>query len=76
MNREKESNPIIFVLLCFVLFLVLVSSVSVFFWLQSLRDRQLRDQVERVELRAKAEAARMLRTAEESGSQVEDAVLP
>ena len=76
MNREKESNPIIFVLLCFVLFLVLVSSASVFFWLQSLRARQLRDQAERVELRAKAEEARMLRTAEESGSQVEDAALP
>lgn len=76
MNREKESNPILFVLLCFLLFLLLVSSVSVFFWLQSLRAMQLRDQAERVELRAKADAARMLQAAKESGSSREDETLP
>ena len=76
MNREKEANPIVFVLLCFLLFLVLISCVSVFFWLQSFRARQLRDQAERVELRAKAEAARVQRAAEEGGSAGEDAALP
>lgn len=76
MNREKEANPIVFVLLCFLLFLVLVFGVSVFFWLQSLRASQLRDQAERVELREKAEATRMQRAAEESVLPMEDAVLP
>ena len=76
MNREKEANPIIFVLLCFLLFLVLVSCVSVFFWLQSFRAMQLRDQAERAELMAKAEAARMPQAAEDSSSPREDAALP
>lgn len=76
MNREKEANPIIFVLLCFLLFLVLLSCVSVFFWLQSFRAMQLRDQAERAELRAKAEAARAQRTAEESSPPMEDVALP
>jgi flagellar basal body-associated protein FliL len=76
MNREKESNPIIFVLLCFLLFLVLMSCVSVFFWLQSFRAMQLRDQAERAELSAKAEAARVQRAAEESDLPTEDAALP
>ena len=59
-HRENESNAITLLLLFVLLFLVLVSCASVFFWLQSLRAMEFRNQAERVELRAKSEAVKAI----------------
>jgi flagellar basal body-associated protein FliL len=63
-RRENEANAIFLLLLFAVLFMVLVAGSGVFVWLQSLRAIQMRDEAERVELRAKAEAIQATRDAE------------
>ncbi len=64
-RREHESNSITMMLLFTLLLLVLVAGASVFFWLQSLRAIEMRNQAERAENRAKAEAIEAQRAVEE-----------
>ena len=55
-HRENQSNTIVLLMLLVLLSLVLVAGGGVFFWLQSLRAMQAKNEVERLELRAKAAA--------------------
>lgn len=75
-GRKNDSNAITLWLLFVLLFLVIVAGASVFFWLQSLRALDLRNQVERAERRARAEEITAKRAAEESLLQLEESLRP
>lgn len=75
-RRENESNAITLLLLIVLLFLVLVAGASVFFWLQSLRAMEMRNQAERAELRARAEAVKAQEAIEEIRLSSEETARP
>ncbi len=75
-HRENESNTIVLLLLFVLLFLVLVAGGGVCFWLQRLRAVQMINEVERVELRARAEASKAQRAIEESRERLDDTSRP